>query len=88
MYSIIIRMVYTENAVVDFGRLGLRQSRKRNRQRIGTTKGGSRANLKEGQLVVGLKNFQKFVTRVCCKQQFQIHFRSKQYNFEVILEAN
>ena len=61
----------------------------RNRQRIGTAKGGSRAKLSEGQLVVGvLKNFKKLVTRICCIQHFQIHFRSEQYNFEVILEAN
>ena len=35
-------------------------------------RGGSRANLKEGQLIVGLqKNFQKLVTIVRCIQQFQ-----------------
>ena len=45
---------------------------------------GSRANLREGQLVVGaLKNFQRLVTRVRCLQQFQIHFRNKQHNFEI-----
>ena len=32
-----------------------------------SARGGSRANLKKGQLVVGaLKNFQKLVTRVRC----------------------
>ena len=52
-------------------------------------RGGSRANLKEGQLVVGaLKDFQKLVTRVRCIQQFQIHFWNKQHKSEVILEAN
>ena len=55
----------------------------------GSFRDGSKANLKEGQSVVGaLKNFQKLVTRVRCIQQFQIHFQNKQHNFEVILEAN
>ena len=52
-------------------------------------RGGYRANLKGGQLVVGaLKDFQKLVTRVRCMQQFQIPFQNKQHNFEVLLEAN
>ena len=52
-------------------------------------RGGSRANLKEGQLVVrALKNFQQSVTRVRCIKQFQMYFRNKQHNFQVILEAN
>ena len=56
---------------------------------LSPARGGSTAILKEGQLVVGaLKNFQKLVTRVRCIPQFQINFRNKQYNFEVILEAN
>ena len=40
------------------------------------TRGGSKANLKEGHSVVGaLKKFQKLVTRVRCIQQFQFIFR-------------
>ena len=64
-------------------------------------KGGYRANLKEGQSVVGaLKNFQKLVTSVRCMQQFQslttdrrlsIHFLRKftiiVVYFEAILEV-
>ena len=54
-----------------------------------TERGGSRANLKEGQLVVAAVNyFRKLMTRVRGIQQFQIHFWNKQHNFEVILEAN
>ena len=41
-------------------------------------RGGSRANLKEGQSVVGaLKNFQKLVTRVRCIQRFSDPFSEK-----------
>ena len=48
-------------------------------------RGGSRANLKEGQLVVGaLKNFQKLVTRVRCMQQYQIYFRGGAEKFSKI----
>ena len=48
-------------------------------------RGGSKANLKEGQSVVGaLNNFQKLVTRVRCIQQFQIHFQNKQHNLKQI----
>ena len=56
---------------------------------IGGCRGGPRATLKEGQLVVrALKNFQHLVTRVRCIRQFQIHFGINNITFEVILEAN
>ena len=43
----------------------------------GLYRGGSSANLKEGQLVEGaLKIFQILMTRVRCIQQFQIHSRN------------
>ena len=75
MYSIIIRMVYTENAVVDFGRLGLRTSRKKKQAKNRYNQGRTQSKFEGGTVGSGgAKNFQKLVTRVCCIQQFQSIF--------------
>ena len=60
MYSIIIRMVYTENAVVDFGRLGLRPSRKKKQAKNRYNQGRTQSKFEGGTVGSGgAKKFSK-----------------------------
>ena len=59
MYSIIIRMLHTENAVVDFGRLGLRPSGKKKQAKNRHSQGQLQSKFEGRTVCSGAENFSK-----------------------------